>query len=318
MNTIVAKENIRLDIVLQKELKTSRSQVENFIKTVGIKVNDKTIFKSGYKIKIGDIISYDLPKVTSKKEYEVNFDVDIIYEDDDLLVLNKPPFLTIHPAPSVKEATLVEWLKSKNFTLSNLSGEERAGIVHRIDKETSGALVVAKNNSSHSALSQQLSDKTMGRYYLAIIDSPLKEDIVIEKNIARNPKNRLKMLASENGKYAKTSFKKLLLSKDEKYELIVAKLYTGRTHQIRAHLAYINRHILADFTYGFKSNKDKINRIMLHAYTIYFTHPTNSKKVFFKAPLFDDMREILEKNFDKEELHEKLSIDFILNKFATS
>ncbi len=318
MNTIVAKENIRLDIVLQKELKTSRSQVENFIKNIGVKVNNKTILKSGYKVKVGDIINYSLPKVTSKEKYEVDFDVDIIHEDDDLLVINKPPFLTIHPAPSVKEATLVEWLKSKNFTLSNLSGEERAGIVHRIDKETSGALVVAKNNNSHSHLSEQLSDKSMGRYYLAIIDTPLKEDIVIEKNIARNPKNRLKMLAGENGKYAKTSFKKLLTSKNGKYSLIAAKLYTGRTHQIRAHLALINRHILADFTYGFKSNKDKINRIMLHAYIIYFTHPANSKKVFLKAPLFDDMRDILEKQFDKKELHEKLSSDFILNKFTTS
>ncbi len=314
MNTIVAKENIRLDILLQKELKTSRSQVENFIKNIGVKVNNKTIFKNGYKVKISDIVCYELPKVTKKESFDVDFDVEIIYEDESLLVVNKPPFLTIHPAPSVKEATLVEWLKSKNFTLSNLSGEERAGIVHRIDKETSGALVVAKNNTSHALLSKQLSDKTMGRYYIAIIDTPLKEDITVEKNIARNPRNRLKMLASANGKYAKTKFIKLLTSKDGKYELIAAKLFTGRTHQIRAHLNFLNRHILADFTYGFKSKKDKINRIMLHAYIIYFTHPLNSKKVFLKANIQEDMMYVLEKYFDSKDLHEKLSTDFILNK----
>ena len=316
MNTIVAKENIRLDILLQKELKTSRNQVENFIKTTGIKINDKIIFKSGYKVKKDDIIEYELKDVTkSERKHEINFDVEIIHEDSDLLVLNKPPFVTIHPAPSVKEATLVDWLKSKNYTLSNLSGEERLGIVHRLDKETSGAIVVAKNNSSHANLSHQLSSKTMGRYYLAIIDTPLKEDIVIEKNIARNPKDRLKMLASDSGKYAKTSFKKLLTSKDGKLELIAAKLYTGRTHQIRAHLKSINRHILADFRYGFKSKKDKINRIMLHAYTIYFTHPSSGKELFFKANLFDDMKSVLEKYFDSEELDEKISTDYIFKLF---
>jgi len=315
LQTIIAKENIRLDILLQNELKTSRNQVENFIKKSGVKVNDKTIYKSGYKVKKDEIITYTIPTVTQEKNYEVDFEVDVIFEDSDILVLNKPPFLTIHPAPSVKEATLVEWLKSKNFTLSNLNGDIRAGIVHRIDKETSGALVVAKNNDSHAKLSSQLSDKSMGRYYLAIIDTPLKEDLVIEKNIARNPKNRLKMLAGSSGKYAKTKFKKLLLSKNSNYELIAAKLYTGRTHQIRAHLASINRHILADFTYGFKSKKDKIIRIMLHAYIIYFTHPKSGKKVFFTAPLFGDMQSVLEKYFDKKELNEKLSADYIINSF---
>ena len=315
MQTIIAKENIRLDILLQKNLKTSRNQVENFIKKSGVQVNSKTIFKTGYKVKKDDIITYSLPSATKEESFKVDFEVDVIFEDSDILVLNKPPFLTIHPAPSVREATLVEWLKSKNFTLSNLNGDIRAGIVHRIDKETSGALVVAKNNNSHAKLSSQLSDKSMGRYYIAVIDSPLKEDLVIEKNIARNPRNRLKMLAGSDGKYAKTKFKKLLLSKNSNYELIAAKLYTGRTHQIRAHLASINRHILADFTYGFKSKKDKISRIMLHAYIIYFTHPKNGKKVFFTAPIFGDMQNILEKYFDTKELHEKLSTDCIINSF---
>ena len=187
MNTIVAKKDMRLDKFLQEELNESRSQIENFIKKIGIEVNGKTITKSGYKIKVGDNIQYTLPQKEEIKEYEVNFDIDIIYEDDSLLIINKPPFLTVHPAPSVKEATLVDWLRSKKICLSNISGEHREGIVHRIDKQTSGALVVAKNNHAHKLLSKQLEDKSMGRYYIAIIDVPLKEDLIIEKKIQRNP-----------------------------------------------------------------------------------------------------------------------------------
>ncbi len=319
MKTIISKEVIRLDIFLQKELQkeksVSRNQIEQFIKKIGVKVNDKIIKKSGYKLKIDDKISFELPKQEEKKEYNVDFDIDIIYEDDDLLVINKPPYLTIHQAPSVKEATVVDWLKSKNITLSNLSGEERLGIVHRIDKETSGALVIAKNNKAHTNLSQQLANKSMGRYYIAIIDSPLKDNIVVEKNIARNPKNRLKMLASNSGKYAKTKFIKLLTSKDGKQELISAKLYTGRTHQIRAHLAYLNKHIIGDERYGFKSKKDKIIRVMLHAYILYFTHPTSGQKIFLTAPLYDDMKNYIYNIFNKKEFNEKISSNYIINTF---
>lgn len=308
---------MRLDIFLQIELNQSRSQVSNFIKKIGVKVNDKVTNKSGYKLRCDDVVSYELLKHEPNIQYHVDFDIDIIYEDDSLLIVNKPPFLTVHPAPSVKEATLVEWLKSKNITLSNISGEERAGIVHRIDKQTSGALVITKNNDSHTKLSSQLEDKSMGRYYIAIIDTPLKEDITIERSISRNPKNRLKMLASTTGKYAKSSFAKLITSHDNRYELIAIKLHTGRTHQIRAHLESISRHILGDYTYGFKSKKDKIIRVMLHAYTIYFTHPKNGKDILHSAPLFEDMQNLLQKHFDKKELDEKLTTDYIMDCFST-
>lgn len=316
MKTIIAKKDMRLDIFLQQELNQSRNQIANFIKKIGVTVNDKTINKSGYKVKIDDKISYKLPQVTPSLAYEVDFDIDIIHEDKNLLIINKPPFLTVHPAPSVKEATLVHWLQSKKITLSNISGEERAGIVHRIDKQTSGALIVAKDNTSHAFLASQLEDKSMGRYYLAIIDTPLKDDIIIEKSISRNPKNRLKMLASTEGKYAKSAFIKLATSNDGKYELIAAKLFTGRTHQIRAHLESISRHILGDYTYGFKSKKDKIIRVMLHAYTIYFTHPQSGKDIFHTAPLFDDMQNLLKIHFDKKEIDEKLSTSYILDRFS--
>ncbi len=308
----IAKEG-RLDTVLQEQIKQSRNQVEKFIKLGNVKVDDKIVKKCGYKLKGNERVSYDIKAFCEDDDYEVDFDIEILYEDDDLLVVNKPPFLTVHKAPSVKEATLVDWLKSKGVSLSTISGEERHGIVHRIDKQTSGALIVAKNNESHKKLSKQLEDKSMGRYYIAMIDLPLKENIVIEKNIARNRKNRLKMAIDASGRVSKTAFIKLLLSKNEKNELILSKLYTGRTHQIRVHLNSLSRHILGDDLYGFKSKEGKISRVMLHAYIIYFIHPGSGKKMFVKAPFFDDFTQVAYERFDKEKFDEKTDTKFILD-----
>jgi len=212
---------------------------------------------------------------------------------------------TSFPAPSVKEPTLVDWLVKKGISLSTISGEERHGIVHRIDKETTGALVIAKDNKVHEMLSEQLQDKSMGRYYLALIDHFLKEDVVVDKPIGRNPKNRLKMDVVPHGKAAKTAFKKLLTSVHD-VELIAAKLYTGRTHQIRVHLNTLGRHILGDDLYGFKSKRDKIPRVYLHAYLLYLIHPITGEKMEFTAPLFDDMKLYLSKYFDQGDIDEKI------------
>ena len=305
----------RLDKIVQSKLNSSRNQVENLIKEFGILVNEKIVKKSGYKIKEGDEIFIKFPKPKKEETKEVDFDIEIIYEDEDILVINKPPFLTVHPAPSVKEATVVDWLKSKGISLSTINAKERHGIVHRIDKETSGALVIAKNNESHLFLSKQLEDKSMGRYYLAIIDSPLKDNLIVEKPIARNPKNRLKMGVVEGGRAAKSAFLKLLLSNDEKKELIAAKLFTGRTHQIRVHLSSLSRHILGDYLYGFKSKRDKIKRVMLHAYIIYFIHPRTKKQMFFTASLFEDFEELALKNFKMENFYEKIDPNNIISSF---
>jgi len=307
----------RLDTILQKHLSQSRNQIERFIKQGNVKVDGQIIKKCGYKLKGGEIVFYEIQEMTERKTVDVDFDVDILYEDEHLLVVNKPPFLTVHPAPSVKEPTLVDWLKTKNISLSTISGDERHGIVHRIDKQTSGALVVAKTNEAHKGLSKQLEDKSMGRYYLALTDLPLKENIVVEKKIARNRKNRLKMGVDEKGKEAKTAFIKLLLSKNEKNELLLCKLYTGRTHQIRVHLKSLSRHILGDDLYGFKSKEGKIKRVMLHAYIIYFTHPISGEKMLIKAPLFDDFLEVAKKLFDKEKFDEKIDTKYILGAVDT-
>ncbi len=312
---IEAKRSDRLDKTLQEELKEPRNQIENLIKNIGVEVNGRLIKKSGFKVKSGDLIIVNLPTLKKSEKKEIDFDIEIIYEDEDIMVINKPPFVTVHPAPSVKEATVVDWLKHKGVSLSTLSGEERHGIVHRIDKETSGALVIAKNNEAHFFLSRQLEDKSMGRYYLSICDLPLKEDIVIEQPVGRNPKNRLKMGIVQNGRYAKSAFCKVLLSKDEKKELIAAKLFTGRTHQIRVHLSFLSRHILGDHLYGFKSKNSKISRVMLHAYIIYFIHPKTKEMMVFKAPLFQDFEETVDKYFETETFYEKIDPDTIISLF---
>ncbi|MGX3044279.1 RluA family pseudouridine synthase [Helicobacter sp. T3_23-1056] len=296
-------QKIRLDEYLAKTLQTSKSQITNLIKKGLVRLNENPIKKGGIYLKENDKIHIKNPNNLTKKdalaqdvsqkdtlskkdsayfgvfggfdefgefvEFGGDLEIDRIYENDNFLILNKPPFLCVHSAPSLKEPTLVDWLKKQNIMLSNIAsiaGEERAGIVHRLDKQTSGAIIIAKNNQTHAILSQNLKSKNIGRYYLAIINAPLKEKITIESKIARHPKNRLKMAnidsfhnASKNllesARYAKSEFAPLLCDEKSGISLIAAKLHTGRTHQIRVHLEKINRHILNDTTYGFSTQK---------------------------------------------------------------
>lgn len=310
------KEPNRLDVAMSEALSLPRNQIEKLIKNVGVFVDGKAIKKSSFKLLGGEVIVYEMVVAMEEESlYAVDFDVDVLYEDEDILVVNKPPFLTVHGAASVKEATLVDWLKKRGISLSTISGEERHGIVHRIDKETSGALVIAKNNEAHLSLSKQLEDKSMGRYYLALIDLPLKENIVVDLPIGRSMNNRLKMAVNKDGRMAKSAFCKLLPSHNEKQELVGVKLFTGRTHQIRVHLDALSRHILGDSLYGFKSQNDTIPRVMLHAYILYLKHPRTGEYMQINAPLMDDFKGYLTKNFNKEQLHEKIQSDSIIHCF---
>jgi 23S rRNA pseudouridine1911/1915/1917 synthase len=312
----------RLDKILTTELNQSRNQVEHLIKEGLVKVNDRIVIKTGKKLIEGEIISYRFKEVVPKEPMVIDFDVEILYEDEAMMVVNKPSGLVVHPAPSVKEPTLVDWLIHKGISLSTISGEERHGIVHRIDKETTGALVIAKTNEAHQRLSEQLQDKSMGRYYLAIIDCPLKANGIIEKPIGRNPNNRLKMDIREDGKEAKSAFCKLVErgtthNSQSNLELIAVKLFTGRTHQIRVHLESLGRHILGDTLYGFKSKKDTINRVFLHAYKLYMFHPTTNRRMEFVAPLFPDMQNFLENKFNQGEVYDKINPSTIDTYFST-
>ncbi|MFA9238945.1 MAG: RluA family pseudouridine synthase [Candidatus Paceibacteria bacterium] len=324
-NFIVFETN-RLDKFLASQIDASRNQIEQLIKKEYVKVDGKTVSKTGLKLKENQTVEVHFPELELNpvkdeifvKESLKDKDVEIIYEDEHILVINKPYNLTVHDAPSVKDATLVDWLKLKKISLSTISGEERHGIVHRLDKGTSGVMVVAKTNEAHLGLSKQLEDKSMGRYYLAIVDMPLKENIIVEKPIGRNSNNRLKMSIEENGRNAKSAFSKIALSNNEKFELVACKLYTGRTHQIRVHLSSMNRHILGDNLYGFKGELNKINRFYLHAYYLYLTHPITNKQMSFKANLPTDINDFLNNNFKKENINDTLNESYIISSFNTS
>ncbi len=526
MDNLIAQCSERLDVFLSSQLGISRNQISSLIKSAAVRVNGAVQTKPGYKLSAGELVHIDYPAPAPQQmsAERLNFDVEILYEDDDLLVVNKPAGLTVHPAASVKEPTLVDWLKSRGYLLSTLGGELRAGIVHRLDKLTSGALLVAKNNAVHAALSAQLSNKSMGRIYLALIDLPLKEPCVIERPIARNPANRLKMGIVSDGRSAKSAFYEILsgaelmelqnsaqkrdeilgagdgttadksagadkisaadkilatnagtsrISTEDKilgdatgkisatdkisdattgagkisavstggdkilsaskgadaskilatdvstrgneilnadpaagtdeisttdasasknagtdkilnnradnadeisnncmrsadkisiqsvdkipssradsadkiltakmsadqtqtarlaenkvlnfknpaqnyklppislksFNLVAAKLFTGRTHQIRVHLSSINRHILGDHLYGFKSENAKISRILLHAYLLYFIHPRSGKEVKICAGLPSEFLNFTTNQKVKDEIYEKI------------
>lgn len=314
----VDSDGIRLDRFLADRLQEARNQVEALIDAGSVEVEGVVSRKNGLKLQVGQRIVVNLPEIKHDVSTDVDFDVPILHEDDDLLIINKPSFLTIHDAPSVKEPTLVDWLKSKNITLSTLAGEERHGIVHRLDKETSGVMVVAKNNRAHQHLSEQLQSRQMGRLYLALIGLPLKEDVEVEQPIGRNPKNRLKMGVVRDGRYAKSSFYKQLLSDDGKQELILAKLHTGRTHQIRVHLAHLNRPVLGDVLYGFKSSKDTIPRVFLHATVMYLIHPETERPRYFYAPLADDIEGYMRHYFQLGNLHEIIDPDRLVQRYCAA
>ena len=314
----ICDEVQRLDTFLSLKIGQTRSQIAHLIKQGCVFIEEKKVTRPGVKLKVEQVVKVEFPEAKIEKALDVDFDVEILYEDDDVLVINKPSGVTVHPAPSVKDATLVDWLKHKGIRLSTISGEERHGIVHRLDKGTSGTMVVAKNNEAHEFLSQQLQDKSMGRYYIAVLTPPLKEDITtIECNIGRSAHNRLKMACSESGKYAKTQFASLLPSEDETLQLVACKLFTGRTHQIRVHLESINRHILGDHIYGLAPKQEKSERVLLHAYIIYFIHPTTKKQVSFVAKLDDTMQTYVNKKFNSEQINEVMDTNYILNSFNT-
>jgi len=312
-------ETQRLDSFLATKLGETRNQVAQLIKNEAVSIEGKTITKVGLKLKPEQKVVVTFPEVKETQALEVNFDVEILYEDEHLMVINKPSGVTVHPAPSVKEATLVDWLKLKNIRLSTISGEERHGIVHRLDKGTSGTMVVAKSNEAHEALSAQLQDKSMGRYYLAVITPSLKEDFMeVDAPIARHCNNRLKMSIAEHGKVAKTHFKTIAYSNDEKSSLIVCKLFTGRTHQIRVHLESMSRHILGDHIYGSSQLSTKVERILLHATELYFIHPISKEKMSFKADLPTQMSDYLKKYYAMEQINEQLQTDTLDSFFEPS
>ena len=286
--------NLRLDKALSilKE-QFSRSKIQEYIDNELILVNGK-IEKSSYKIKLNDeIIINDIPQT----EYDLipeNIPLDIIYEDDDVLVINKQKGLIVHPGAGVNSGTLANALKYHIDHLSSLNGTYRPGIVHRIDKDTTGLLIVAKNDYAHKFLSDQLVDHTLSRKYYALVLGKISEDNgKIIAPIGRDKNNRQKMCVDLiNGKEAITNFK--VIKRFKLYTLVECKLQTGRTHQIRVHFEYINHPVIGDEIYG-KGNRKLINDgQLLHAFEISFIHPTTKKLMTFNAPMPERFQNIID------------------------
>ena len=271
----------------------SRSFIQGLIEKDSIKVNGK-IPKSNYKLKALDDIEVILPEPEVLNVEAENIPIDIIYEDEDVVVVNKAQGMVVHPAPGNYNGTLVNALLYHCKNLSSINGVIRPGIVHRIDKDTSGVLVIAKNDEAHTFLSEQLKDHSMKREYYAIIEGRLKNDRgTIDKSLGRSKKDRLKIGIVEGGKRAVTHYE--VIERYNGYTLIKCVLETGRTHQIRVHMASIGFPLVGDPLYGFKRQKFKVEGQVLHAKTLGFIHPRTKKYMEFTTDLPEYFTNILNK-----------------------
>ncbi len=250
-----------------------------------------------YKIKGGETIEVDLPEPEPQEAEPEDIPLDVVYEDDCLLVINKPQGMVVHPAPGNYSNTLVNALLYHcRDSLSAINGVLRPGIVHRIDKDTSGLLVVAKDNNSHNALQEQIKGKKALRAYWALVNGKVKEDGKVDAPIARNPKDRKKMAIVSGGRNAVTHYR--VLEEFDEYTLLECVLETGRTHQIRVHMAHIGHSIVGDKTYGIKKEKFNLDGQLLHAKTLGFNHPKTGEEMQFTSDIpeyFKNVLEILEK-----------------------
>ena len=298
MNYIIEKEDAskRLDVFLSEKIEdATRSYIKTLIDDGKITVNLAKV-KAGYKLKIGD--SIDVEIVEKKLENIVAEDIplDIVYEDDDIIIVNKPKGMVVHPANGNYTGTMVNSLmNSHKDNLSSINGVIRPGIVHRIDKDTSGILVVAKNDYAHKKLSEQFKVHSIKRKYIALVKGIIKEDkLTIDRPIGRSIKDRKKMAVTEkNSRRAITHISVLKRFYSSNVTLIEAELETGRTHQIRVHMAYLHHPLVGDEVYGKKDSKFKVNGQMLHAKYLGFIHPTSGKFVEFDSPLPEYFSSIL-------------------------
>jgi 23S rRNA pseudouridine1911/1915/1917 synthase len=289
------EEHIRLDVFLTAALGSlSRSRVASLIKEKQITVNGKGV-KAGYALEKGDVIDMEIPTEQSLTVQPAAIPLDIVYEDHDVVVVNKPRGMVVHPAPGTKEDTLVNALIAHCDDLSGISGVLRPGIVHRIDKDTSGLLLVAKNDAAHASLAKQLKNHTVHRVYEAIVCGVVAEPQgIVDCPIGRHPMERKKMAVTDkNAKRAVTHY--LVLERFADFTHIEAKLETGRTHQIRVHMKYIGHPLLGDPLYG-KGEKNPYHFVgqALHARTLGFEHPASGEYLEFSVEPPEDMQNVLE------------------------
>ena len=272
----------RLDVRLSRETGMTRSRVETLIREGRAQVNGAVEKKPGRKVSETDAVSCDVPPPVAVEARPEDIPLEILYEDDDLAVVVKPCGMVVHPAAGNEDGTLVNALLFHLKNLSGIGGALRPGIVHRLDKDTSGLLLVAKNDATHAALSDALKARTIHKTYRAVARGAFKEPTgVVEAPIGRSPKDRKKMAIVPDGRYARTEYR--VLEPLRGATLVDVNLITGRTHQIRVHFASIGHPLLGDPLYGGK-NQPPVGRLMLHARRIEFTHPTTGQPMVFEAP----------------------------------
>ena len=282
----------RLDIYLGKKfLDKSRSHIQKIISDGLVKI-DGRIVKPSYKLIGGENISVDEVDAVEVEYLPEDLPLNILYEDADIIVVNKARGMTVHPADTVHSGTLVNALLFYCKDLSGINGVKRPGIVHRLDKDTSGVMVVAKNDFAHVNLAVQIKDKIAVRTYLAIVHGVLNDDAgIINGAIGRDKFDRKKMAVTSDGKHAATEFK--VLERFKNFTYVECKLQTGRTHQIRVHMAEIGHPLVGDEKYTARKNPFDIQGQALHSHTLSLTHPTTGERVNFIAPLPNDMEKIL-------------------------
>lgn len=284
---------MRVDAALVEALpEHSRTLIQRWIKEGKVKIDGK-LAKSSQKIEGDQWAEIEIPEPQSSSLVAQDLSVPILYEDSDLAVVNKPRGLVVHPAAGHWDGTLVNSLLAQCKDLSGIGGEVRPGIVHRLDKDTSGVLVVAKNDFSHHALAEQIRKREAKRIYLAIVQGEITEAKGrIEAPIGRHAKDRKKMsVLTQGGKEAVTEF--IVLERFKNYTLVECHLITGRTHQIRVHFSYIGFPVVGDPLYGTRKQAFEIEGQALHAYRLSFAHPRSGKQITCEAPLPEDMEKIL-------------------------
>lgn len=282
----------RADVFLAAKLGVSRSNMQKLLEDGRVKRGEK-IIKANYKVRAGEMFVVDIPEPEPIEAVPENITLDIIYEDDDVAVLNKARGMVVHPAPGNYTGTLVNALLYHCSNLSGINSAIRPGIVHRLDKDTSGIMIVAKNDAAHISLSQQIQSKTAVRTYLAVVRGNIKTDSgTIETQIARDKTDRKKMaVVKEGGRDAITDYE--VLERFGKYTLVRCKLRTGRTHQIRVHMEYLGYPLVGDPKYSPMKTPFGIKGQALHSHTLEFTHPRTGERMKFEAPLPEDMHKII-------------------------
>lgn len=288
----------RLDVFLSEQTdEFTRSRLKKLIDEGNVTLDGKVTKKAGAEIKTGAVVELTVPETAEYAVKPENIPIDIVYEDADLAVVNKPKGMTVHVGNGNESGTLVNALLYALDSLSGVGGVLRPGIVHRIDKDTTGLLVVAKNDKAHVSLASQIAQKTCKRTYYALLEGCLKEEKGrIVTDIGRHPTDRLKMavLPEGKGKIAVTDYQVIARFAAE-YTLCKFELQTGRTHQIRVHAKHLGHPVAGDPVYGYKRQKLGVNGQLLHAWKLELTHPTSGERMTFTAPLPPSFREILEK-----------------------